>query len=180
MTGWPEGLLQDDCRKLSKWLANTPEARRNVRQNLKEFMHKRLQTLADFLRTVPEKHFDLDNWRQTMPDDYEGYRDTATDEALLSHTCGTRACAVGWACAVPAFQAEGLHWDMMPCLTDGDVSLYGWEAVTTFFDIHDHAAHHLFDAESYMDGTPNEVADAIESYIEQAQTWSVEQEHGTS
>jgi len=31
-TGWPPGLLQDDCRGLSKWLASRPDARRRVRE----------------------------------------------------------------------------------------------------------------------------------------------------
>jgi len=31
-TGWPPGLLQDDCRGLSKWLASKPDARRRVRE----------------------------------------------------------------------------------------------------------------------------------------------------
>lgn len=31
MTGWPPGLLQDDDRRLSKWLAERPGARRLVR-----------------------------------------------------------------------------------------------------------------------------------------------------
>ena len=31
-TGWPPGLLQDDCRGLSKWLASQPDARRRVRE----------------------------------------------------------------------------------------------------------------------------------------------------
>lgn len=31
-TGWPPDLLQDDCRKLSKWLASRPPARRLVRE----------------------------------------------------------------------------------------------------------------------------------------------------
>lgn len=31
-TGWPPGMLQDDDRKLSRWLSNTPGARRLVRE----------------------------------------------------------------------------------------------------------------------------------------------------
>ena len=33
-TGWPPGLLQDDCAGLSKWLASRPDARRRVREAL--------------------------------------------------------------------------------------------------------------------------------------------------
>ena len=35
-TGWPPGLLQDDCKGLSKWLANQPDAKRRVREALAE------------------------------------------------------------------------------------------------------------------------------------------------
>ena len=29
-TGWPPGLLQDDCRALSKWFAAQPDAKRRA------------------------------------------------------------------------------------------------------------------------------------------------------
>ena len=32
ITGWPPGLLQDDCRKLSNWFASKPDARKMVRE----------------------------------------------------------------------------------------------------------------------------------------------------
>ena len=35
-TGWPQGLLQDDCRGLSKWLASRPDARQRLREALAE------------------------------------------------------------------------------------------------------------------------------------------------
>jgi len=31
-TGWPPGMLQDDCKGLSQWLASKPDARRRVRE----------------------------------------------------------------------------------------------------------------------------------------------------
>lgn len=35
-TGWPPGLLQDDCTGLSKWLASKPDARECVRRALEQ------------------------------------------------------------------------------------------------------------------------------------------------
>lgn len=35
-TGWPPGLLQDDCRKLSMWFAGRLDAKRIARQVCKE------------------------------------------------------------------------------------------------------------------------------------------------
>ena len=31
-TGWPSGLMQDDCKKLSQWFASRLDARRMVRE----------------------------------------------------------------------------------------------------------------------------------------------------
>lgn len=31
-TGWPPGMLQDDCRGLSIWLASKPDARMRARE----------------------------------------------------------------------------------------------------------------------------------------------------
>ena len=31
-TGWPPGMLQDDCRPLSRWFASKPDARRHARE----------------------------------------------------------------------------------------------------------------------------------------------------
>jgi hypothetical protein len=31
-TGWPPGLLQDDCAKLSRWFASRPDARYVIRK----------------------------------------------------------------------------------------------------------------------------------------------------
>jgi hypothetical protein len=35
-TGWPPGLLQDDERKLSRWLASRPDALYQLRENMKQ------------------------------------------------------------------------------------------------------------------------------------------------
>jgi hypothetical protein len=35
-TGWPPGMLQDDSRELSKWLASKPDARKNVREAMED------------------------------------------------------------------------------------------------------------------------------------------------
>jgi len=36
ITGWPPGLLQDDCRALSRWLANRLGARYYFNLQMKE------------------------------------------------------------------------------------------------------------------------------------------------
>lgn len=39
-TGWPPGMLQDDDRRLSRWLASRPGARHQVRKNIMEMTDK--------------------------------------------------------------------------------------------------------------------------------------------
>ena len=47
-TGWPPGMLQDDDNRLSRWLANRPGARYQVRKNMIEQQPEALR-LAKFL-----------------------------------------------------------------------------------------------------------------------------------
>lgn len=35
-TGWPPGMLQDDCRELSIWLSTRPDAKYRFIQMMKE------------------------------------------------------------------------------------------------------------------------------------------------
>ncbi len=42
-TGWPPGLLQDDCKKLSQWFASRINARHVVRQVCSEIRQKRME-----------------------------------------------------------------------------------------------------------------------------------------
>ena len=46
MTGWPPGLLQDDDRGLSRWLANRPGARRLVRVRCDEIRNTEMTDYA--------------------------------------------------------------------------------------------------------------------------------------
>lgn len=58
---------------------------------------KRLLKLAEFLKTVPAKRFDYNSW---VGEDWKGSPDLS---------CGTTACALGWATQVPAFKRAGLY-----------------------------------------------------------------------
>jgi hypothetical protein len=51
-TGWPPGLLQDDDRKLSSWFASRPDARYQLRKNMKEDT-KQGKAMPDKMRTDP-------------------------------------------------------------------------------------------------------------------------------
>lgn len=58
---------------------------------------KRILMLADFVEKVKEERFDYHSWA--------GY-EWAGDPKL---SCGTTACALGWATTIPFFRRLGLH-----------------------------------------------------------------------
>ena len=117
----------------------------------------RLLILADALETrIPQERFDLANWRYDLDfvrdesdSDYESRASDVSDDGLL-HGCGTTGCAVGWACALPEFKAEGLSWNGTPALAiDGVIRQTSWVAVEMFFDLTYDQAHKLFDSAWY-------------------------------
>jgi hypothetical protein len=65
---------------------------------------KRLLRLADFLRTVPARQFNMSYW---------------FDQKKGSDVCKTAACACGWACSIPSFRKAGLRLELHED-TDGD------------------------------------------------------------
>lgn len=77
-TGWPPGLLQDDCRKLARWFSSRPDARRIVRQVAYEHrmarLHERLfDPKHDHLFSADAareafKHIQVDGECDAIPD----------------------------------------------------------------------------------------------------------------
>ena len=62
-------------------------------------IHKaRLLKLADFLAQLPPDRFNFATW----------VGDTEWQQGLLAQGCGTTACALGWATAIPEFAELGL------------------------------------------------------------------------
>jgi hypothetical protein len=68
-----------------------------VKYRLKAVFRRRLLKLAKFLRTVKPERFDMGTW---VGGDWDGKPDLS---------CGTRACAMGWATTIPEFRALGLR-----------------------------------------------------------------------
>lgn len=120
------------------------EVKYHEQQRTGTVMNKeRLTTLANHLRTVPPETLDMSNW-----------------------TCGTAACAVGHACMMPEFNAQGLGFpDVRRIPYYAGES--GWCAVDNFFDLLWPAARHLFESRHYLKPpTPTEVADRIDYFVE--------------
>lgn len=69
--------------------------------------NKRLLKLADFLEALPRKRFVYNYW---VGPDWRGDKE---------FSCGTTACALGWATTMPAFRRLGLRMgmDAYPYLT---------------------------------------------------------------
>lgn len=69
----------------------------------------RLLRLADLV----EEHEDRFDWSMWVGDDWEGKADLS---------CGTTACAMGWATTVPSLRREGLHLDKQgfPMMRNGE------------------------------------------------------------
>lgn len=58
---------------------------------------KRLLKLAETLEELPKKRFDYGQW---VGNDWQGKKDLS---------CGTTACALGWATTIPSLRREGLR-----------------------------------------------------------------------
>lgn len=97
----------------------------------------RLLKLADFLETVPEGRFDFGHW---AGEDWRGAQDLS---------CGTSACAMGWAPSIPEFAALGLRLARLES-TNIAVTVRSAEAIGEFdlaFDLSAEAGHHVFGLE---------------------------------
>ena len=111
---------------------------------------ERLRALYAMIAGIPEERIELETWRSRLVKPYDpDWSKEVTNKNLLAQDCGTLACAVGWACAHPEFQKQGLRWDGSPTYRcGGGVRRFGWDAVESFFGIHYGLAKFLFSVES--------------------------------
>jgi hypothetical protein len=136
----------------------SPNLRKKDMTHSKE--HQRLRKLADFLKTVPEAKFDIGDWAT------KGFN-PGNPEAS---ECGSVACAVGWACTIPEFQAEGLHMhNSTPIYAAEDGNAYqSWHAARIFFGLDYDESQQLFSGSYYPGGNapPADVIKRIEDLLE--------------
>lgn len=132
--------------------------------------NRRLLKLASFLRTLPRKRFDYTTW---VGEDWQGAQDLS---------CGTTACALGWAATMPAFRRLGVRLKKR-AWGGGQVALRGLhrgsiEVAMYIFALDHHEAHHLFTPEGKEgDGTtPKQVAKKIERFVKQRATTDSDKE----
>ena len=109
---------------------------------------RRLLALANKLDTVPRKQFNICKW---VGHDWKGKPDLS---------CGTVACAMGWATTMPLFRKLGLRLDLAPdpavwadvvikTKSGVYVARDGYESARTLFDIDDDTATSLFSGSEY-------------------------------
>jgi hypothetical protein len=126
---------------------------------MKKHHANRLLKLAAFLRELPARKFDLNQW--------------VTKGNPMEDHCGTVACACGWATAIPSFRKAGFRLDRI-MLPSGYIRLYPtfagqeqFEAAARFFGINKSAAEFLFDSDEYPSTRrgPKSVAARIEKFV---------------
>jgi hypothetical protein len=115
--------------------------------------NRRLLKLAAFLRTLPRRRFNYGHW---VGDDWAGAQDLS---------CGTTACALGWAATMPTFRRLGLS--LTPVGEPGLKGVAGgaFDAAAQLFGLHGEQ-YSLF-APDYEeeDATPKQVARKIEQFV---------------
>lgn len=123
---------------------------------------RRLLKLADFLKKLPVKRFDYTSW---VGVDWEGAPDLS---------CGTTACALGWATTIPEFRRLGLRlkrkspWGGFPALvaSRGGPTSQAARAVEKIFGLDQSAFRFLFmPAPFERRATPREVAKKIRQFV---------------
>jgi hypothetical protein len=104
---------------------------------------RRILALALYLEQLPRKYakrFKMGSWKST---NFAHICGTETED--LTKSCGTTACALGWATQMPSMRRLGLHYDDgMPRLANGQ---YGFGAASKLFELTREQAFYLFDQE---------------------------------
>jgi hypothetical protein len=143
---------------------------------LSKLAMRRLTTLIKFMKSLPasaNKHFDMGTYiRHTGTHEHFGKNLILSQKDL--HTCGTSACALGWAATIPSFKKAGL------CLVAGygvdlmskglRLESYSEDAGCKFFDLNPYEANDLFGARTDLK-TPKQWARHAEKLVKQ---WNAE------
>jgi hypothetical protein len=116
--------------------------------------NERMLTLYNFMASLPSRVIDMDSWRQS--DDGANNRDIKNKQlraAIEDPSCGTQACALGWACAIPEFKKAGLKYGQQECNYFGPIfgDLEDFDAGAAFFGQTEEQSNDLFAGAEYAD-----------------------------
>lgn len=147
-----------------------------MKPKLAAHTHKYLSKLADFIEKQPTEHFHMDSffYHESAEDLSFGsdhakvYGDTLRPRDL--HTCGTTACAFGYACVAPALKPLGISHKVNKA---GHVVLFYrgsrrsnyWPVVRAVFKITEAQAEYLFAANSFTVRTPKDWAKYCRAFL---------------
>ena len=109
-----------------------------------------LLMIVDRLKSVKPERFDLGNWAGSNLIPWQGRDDLS---------CGTIACAIGWATTIPEFRAAGFCLKKHSWLENqaeihyqhNGEDLKEFDAVAAFLDIDNRDAEYLFHPDEYID-----------------------------
>jgi hypothetical protein len=136
--------------------------------------NNRLLKLADYLEQLPRGAINMETWlkdkkadnNSTTVDRLNGLA-TQNDNFHIElkaapieqvRECGYAACAVGWACTIPAFRKAGLKMQSIQAVYDTTVNFKmtpryknaeGFEAAAKFFGIDEDVAEYLFESDAF-------------------------------
>ncbi len=122
----------------------------------------RLLRLAAFLRTLPRKRFNYNVW---VGHDWRGAADLS---------CGTTACALGWATTIPSLRRAGLQlvsrgigqYGYVVLKTKGRRQVYSsMTAAQEVFSLNELEASYIFVPSDDGDATAKQVARKIERFV---------------
>lgn len=108
----------------------------NIKQPTRAEGIERIRTLYAVLAGIPKEHTELSLWVRRRD-----WRQGPTTAEGIAHTCGSTACALGWAALYPPFNKLGLVFDeAVP--TFGEAQEFG--AGRDFFCLTKDETHLLF------------------------------------
>lgn len=128
---------------------------------------KRLLKLADFLETVPKDNFDMG---VVYEDEGMFAGDCAPKYPRPKKHCGTVACAMGWATAIPSFRRAGLRLYETGSIVlknsrcDGVFWCDSFDTAELFFELGSDESRFLFGGSEYG-STPKQVAKHIRKFV---------------
>lgn len=125
---------------------------------------RRLTKLADYMDALPKEaknHFDMANWLGHEGDHNHGFGKFIAQEDPM--TCGTTACALGFAATVPSFRKAGLRVAIGSGFNE-NVTNKNFRSAQKFFDCSENAAHHLFGYSMFIQ-TPKQWAKHCRKFI---------------
>lgn len=111
----------------------------------------RLETLANYLDSIPDRKFDLISWFNSDKNMHDLVPTNFTD----FNECGTTACACGHAAFIPEFNDAGFKKFDSYSFSYRDPSVPGaplhtdWKAVDLFFNMPRASSKHLFSNYKY-------------------------------